>query len=55
MVFEFCFRFITINKSYFGKVDEEPVKNNFILICELIDRPSLFSLSFAFGIESASV
>ncbi|KAG8686403.1 hypothetical protein FRC09_014154 [Ceratobasidium sp. 395] len=37
LVFEFCYRFINIGKSYFGKVDEESVKNNFVLIYELID------------------
>lgn len=38
LVFEFCYRVITICKSYFGKVDEECVKNNFVLIYELIDE-----------------
>jgi AP-2 complex subunit mu-1 len=42
MVFEFCYRFISICKSYFGKVDEESVKNNFVLIYELIDGASHF-------------
>ena len=37
LVFEYCYRFISIAKSYFGKVDEEAVKNNFVLIYELID------------------
>ncbi len=37
LVFEYCYRFIGIAKSYFGKVDEESVKNNFVLIYELID------------------
>lgn len=37
LVFEFCYRFISIAKSYFGKVDEEAVKNNFVLIYELVD------------------
>ena len=37
LVFEFCYRFISIAKSYFGKMDEEAVKNNFVLIYELID------------------
>lgn len=36
-MFEYCYRFISIAKSYFGKVDEEAVKNNFVLIYELID------------------
>ncbi|KAH9997623.1 clathrin adaptor mu subunit [Russula vinacea] len=38
LVFEFCYRVISICKSYFGKVDEERVKNNFVLIYELIDE-----------------
>ena len=37
LVFEYCYRFNAIAKSYFGKVDEESVKNNFVLIYELID------------------
>ena len=46
MVFEFCYRFISICKSYFGKVDEESVKNNFVLIYELIDGASIFCFYF---------
>ncbi|KAG6818610.1 hypothetical protein H0H93_003474, partial [Arthromyces matolae] len=38
LVFEFCYRFINIAKAYFGKIDEEAVKNNFVLIYELIDE-----------------
>ncbi|CAE6498303.1 unnamed protein product [Rhizoctonia solani] len=38
LVFEFCYRFINIGKAYFGKVDEESVKNNFVLIYELLDE-----------------
>lgn len=38
LVFEFIYRFISIAKSYFGKVDEEAVKSNFVLIYELIDE-----------------
>jgi len=38
LVFEFCYRFISVAKSYFGKVDEESIKNNFVLIYELIDE-----------------
>ncbi|KAK0482676.1 Mu homology domain-containing protein [Armillaria novae-zelandiae] len=38
LVFEFCYRFINIAKSYFGKIDEEAIKNNFVLIYELIDE-----------------
>ena len=51
MVFEFCYRFISIAKSYFGKLDEESVKNNFVLIYELIDGAQLVSLPSAFDIE----
>lgn len=36
-MFEFLYRFISISRSYFGKLDEESVKNNFILIYELLD------------------
>ncbi|CAK5264175.1 unnamed protein product [Mycena citricolor] len=38
LVFEFCYRFINICKSYFGKIDEEAVKNNFVLMYELLDE-----------------
>lgn len=44
MVFEYCYRFISICKSYFGKLDEESVKNNFVLIYELIDGAPPFPL-----------
>ena len=37
LVFEYCYRFINIARSYFGKIDEEAIKNNFVLIYELID------------------
>jgi hypothetical protein len=42
LVFEYLYRFINIAKSYFGKVDEEAVKNNFALIYELIDGMQMF-------------
>ena len=35
----------TICKAYFGKVDEESVKNNFVVIYELIDGASHFLLA----------
>jgi len=38
LVFEFLYRVITIGRSYFGKLDEEAVKNNFVLIYELLDE-----------------
>ena len=37
LVFEFLYRLVTLGKSYFGKFDEEAVKNNFVLIYELLD------------------
>lgn len=45
LVFEFIYRFITVARSYFGKLDEESVKNNFVLIYELLDgeRCSIYS------------
>jgi hypothetical protein len=41
LVFEFIYRFVGISKAYFGKLDEESVKNNFVLIYELLDGQSL--------------
>ncbi|POW12398.1 hypothetical protein PSHT_08101 [Puccinia striiformis] len=38
LVFELLYRIINIAKSYFGKVDEEAVKNNFVMIYELLDE-----------------
>ncbi|KAJ6110312.1 Clathrin adaptor mu subunit [Penicillium sp. IBT 16267x] len=38
LVFEFLYRLIMLGKSYFGKLDEEAVKNNFVLIYELLDE-----------------
>lgn len=37
LVFEFLYRFVNISRSYFGKLDEESVKSNFVLIYELLD------------------
>lgn len=37
LVFEFCYRMVNIGRGYFGKFDEEAVKNNFVLIYELLD------------------
>ncbi|KAG2175992.1 hypothetical protein INT44_000471 [Umbelopsis vinacea] len=38
LVFEFCYRVINIGRAYFGKFDEEAVKNNFVVIYELLDE-----------------
>src|SRR5947209_8287505 len=37
LVFEFLYRLIALGKGYFGKLDEEAVKNNFVLVYELLD------------------
>jgi hypothetical protein len=37
-VFEFLYRFVGLGKAYFGKFDEEAVKNNFVLVYELLDE-----------------
>ncbi|KAJ9623688.1 clathrin associated protein complex medium subunit [Taxawa tesnikishii (nom. ined.)] len=38
LVFEFLYRLASLGKAYFGKFDEEAVKNNFVLIYELLDE-----------------
>ncbi|KAI9372535.1 adaptor complexes medium subunit family [Aspergillus egyptiacus] len=38
LIFEFLYRLVLLGKSYFGKFDEEAVKNNFVLIYELLDE-----------------
>lgn len=40
LVFEFLYRFISISRSYFSKLDEESIKSNFVLIYELLDGAS---------------
>lgn len=40
LIFEFLYRFVNVAKAYFGKFDEEAVKNNFVLIYELLDGES---------------
>lgn len=41
LVFEFLERLRGLGKAYFGKFDEEGVKNNFVLVYELLDGKSL--------------
>ncbi|KAF7513283.1 hypothetical protein GJ744_009704 [Endocarpon pusillum] len=38
LVFEFLYRLTALGKGYFGKFDEEAVKNNFVLVYELLDE-----------------
>jgi hypothetical protein len=42
LVFEFLYRLVALGKGYFGKFDEEAVKNNFVLVYELLDGQSSF-------------
>lgn len=44
MVFEFLTKMVTIMQSYFGKITEENIKNNFVLIYELLDGKYSFKL-----------
>lgn len=37
LVFEFLFKTVEVMVNYFGKITEENVKNNFVLIYELLD------------------
>ena len=37
LVFEFLYRLVALGRGYFGKFDEEAVKNNFVLVYELLD------------------
>lgn len=37
LVFEFLYRLVGLGKGYFVKFDEEAVKNNFVLVYELLD------------------
>lgn len=50
MVFEFLLKIIDVMHSYFGKISEENIKNNFVLIYELLDGkrfppPDFFSMA----------
>ena len=38
MVFEFLLKVVDVMQNYFGKISEENVKNNFVLIYELLDE-----------------
>lgn len=40
LVFEFLYRLIALGRGYFGKFDEEAIKNNFVLVYELLDGNS---------------
>uniref|UniRef100_A0A8I5QJU5 Adaptor related protein complex 2 subunit mu 1 n=1 Tax=Homo sapiens TaxID=9606 RepID=A0A8I5QJU5_HUMAN len=38
MVFEFLYKMCDVMAAYFGKISEENIKNNFVLIYELLDE-----------------
>ena len=38
MVFEFLLKVVDVMQNYFGKISEENVKNNFVLIYEILDE-----------------
>ena len=42
MVFEFLLKMVEVMQSYFGKITEENIKNNFVLIYEILDGESYF-------------
>lgn len=44
MVFEFLYKMCDVMTAYFGKISEENIKNNFVLIYELLDG-EMFPLS----------
>jgi AP-2 complex subunit mu-1 len=48
MVFEFLLKIIDVMQSYFGKISEENIKNNFVLIYELLDGKQLRLYFLAF-------
>ncbi|KAK4698694.1 hypothetical protein P7C70_g7577, partial [Phenoliferia sp. Uapishka_3] len=54
LVFEFAYRFINLGRSYFGKLDEESVKNNFVLIYELLDGQPMLPLRRSLSLELMS-
>lgn len=54
LVFEFLYKFVGLGRGYFGgKLDEEAIKNNFVLVYELLDggflRGLFFVVFFRFG------
>lgn len=47
LVFEFLYKFVALGRGYFGgKLDEEAVKNNFVLVYELLDGEGFFKVIF---------
>lgn len=46
MVFEFLYKMCDVMTAYFGKISEENIKNNFVLIYELLDGKMTHTLYF---------
>ena len=44
LVFEFLNKMVSVLESYFGSISEESVKNNFVLIYELLDGEFILTL-----------
>lgn len=44
MVFEFLYKMCDVMTAYFGKISEENIKNNFVLIYELLDGKRLIGM-----------
>ncbi len=38
LIFEWLYRFCQVGRSYFGRLDEDSIKNNFVLVYELLDE-----------------
>lgn len=48
LIFEFLYRLIILGKGYFGKFDEEAIKNNFVLVYELLDGEGYISYIYIY-------
>lgn len=52
MVFEFLYKMCDVMTAYFGKISEENIKNNFVLIYELLDGKLTCFFFFPFSFLS---
>lgn len=49
MVFEFLYKMCDVMAAYFGKISEENIKNNFVLIYELLDGEAGRAVGLGWG------
>ena len=49
MVFEFLYKMCDVMAAYFGKISEENIKNNFVLIYELLDGEAGGAVGLGWG------